>query len=455
MAEIGTNGIHGNFEHQYPHTLGLSPRKIPTHEIRSLEMQEIMSEIPGSFLKWGLFLFFGIILSILAISWLINSPDIVTAPISLTTYNPPAQMIARSSGTIEQFFVNNEDRLFENQPVALIGNQADWDDIKKLDEFIISIIDLGASEYNALNINPPNGLYLGEIQASWLNLLTTFQKFKEYIGQAYIPSKLELLDKQITRQEEYIIELKKQELLYEEDMRLAYNSYCRDSILYHRSNYSISINELERSKQVLIQKQVTFSSLKSSIKNTESSILKMKESRLDLVIQREKEMSQFRSDLNEALQLLKVTLEEWKEKYLLESPINGKITFTSYWVKNQNINTGDVIATVIPDKPLSVLIRARVPVNALGKVKTAQEVNIKLSGFPYMEFGVLKGRIKSLSLVPAEDAYIADIELLNGMKTSYNIEIGFINGMTGTADIITENSRLISRFIKPFISIVK
>ena len=72
-----------------------------------------------------------------------------------------------------------------------------------------------------------------------------------------------------------------------------------------------------------------------------------------------------------------------------------------------------------------------------------------------MEFGVLKGRIKSLSLVPVEDFYIADIELLNGMKTSYNLEIGFINGMTGTADIITENSRLISKFIKPFTSIVK
>lgn len=446
MTEIGTDVTH---------TLVPGPRKIPAHEIRSSEMQEIMSDIPGSFLKWGLFLFFGIILSILAVSWLINSPDIVTVPISLTTYNPPAQMITRSSGIIERFFVNNQDRLSQNQPVALIGNQADWDDIKKLDEFIISINDLGSSEYNAINLNPPNGLYLGEIQASWLSFITTFQKFKEYIGQAYIPAKLELLDRQIFRQEEFIIELKKQELLHEEDLRLAYNSFNRDSNLYHRSNYSISINELERSKQDLIQKQVTFSSLKSSIKNTESSILKMKESRLDLVIQREKELSQFRSDLNEALQLLKVTLEEWKEKYLLESPINGKITFTSYWVKNQNINIGEVIATVIPDKPLSVLIRAKVPVNGLGKVKTGQEVNIKLSGFPYMEYGVLKGRIKSISLVPVEDSYIADIELPNGMKTSYGIEIGFINGMTGTADIITEKSRLISRFIKPVRSIFK
>ena len=72
-----------------------------------------------------------------------------------------------------------------------------------------------------------------------------------------------------------------------------------------------------------------------------------------------------------------------------------------------------------------------------------------------MEFGVIKGRINSISLVPVEDSYIAEIELINGMRTTYGRELGFINDMTGTADIITDNSRLIYRFIKPLKSMIK
>jgi hypothetical protein len=177
--------------------------------------------------------------------------------------------------------------------------------------------------------------------------------------------------------------------------------------------------------------------------------LKIKESLLDLTIQYEKEINQYNADINEALQLLKVALGQWQEKYLVKSPINGTITFTSFWNENQIINPGDVLATVIPENPSRIIVRAKVPSSGSGRLRLGQEVNIKLSGYPYMEFGVIKGRISSISLVPVEDSYIAEIELINGMRTTYGRELGFINEMTGTTDIITDNSRLIYRFIKP------
>ena len=429
--------------------------EIDKQEIRSPEMQEVMSEIPGSFLRWGLFMFFAIILAIVAVSWFISYPNIVTAPLTITTYNSPASLVARSSGKIAKLFVGNEDRVTENNEVALIFNQAEWEDIITVSSFINSFNDPIEWQRTVGDIKPPAGLSLGEIQSNWLRFITLIQQLKEYIDQSYIPSKLKLLEKQIARQEEYIAELKNQRRLSEEDLQLSINSYRRDSLLFVKNNYSISINQLEKSKQSLLQKEVSFSTLKSSIKNTESSTLKMKESLLDLKVQYKKEMNQYKSDLNEAMQLLKVAIGQWKEKYLIESPIKGRITFTSFWNENQVINTGEVLATVIPEDPSRIIVRARVPASGLGRVKAGQEVNIKLSGFPYMEFGVVKGKISSLSLVPVDEAYIAEIDLINGMKSTYNREIGFINEMTGTADIITESSRLIYRFIKPLKSLVK
>lgn len=429
--------------------------EIIKHEIRSPELQEVMTEIPGRFLKWGLFLFFGIVVAIVGVSWYISSPEIVTAPVMITTYNPPASLVAVSGGKIEKFFVRNGENVAENQPVALIANQARWDDVRQIESFLIELGQSVNWTNEVKKIMPPAGMFLGELQDPWLRFIGLFRQFYEYTRQAYIKTKLDLLESQISRQEEYIREMKNQELLSEEDLKLSFNSYRRDSSLFHRSIYSISVNEYERSKQELLQKQISFSSLRSSIKNNESSILKMKETRLDLSMQYEKEISQFISDLNESLQLLEVSLGRWKEKFLVQSPVNGKVTFTSFWSENQVINPGELLATVVPDNPRSVFIRAKVPVAGSGRVKPGQDVNIKLSGYPYMEYGVLKGRISAISLVPVDEAYIADIELVNGMRTTYNLEVGYINGMTGTAEIITENTRLIYRFIKPLRSLIQ
>jgi mRNA-degrading endonuclease HigB of HigAB toxin-antitoxin module len=43
-----------------------------------------------------------------------------------------------------------------------------------------------------------------------------------------------------------------------------------------------------------------------------------------------------------------------------------------------------------------------------------------------------------------------DIELPNGLKTSYKKQINFQQEMTGTADVITEDLRLIERLLYQF-----
>ena len=88
-----------------------------------------------------------------------------------------------------------------------------------------------------------------------------------------------------------------------------------------------------------------------------------------------------------------------------------------------------------------------------GKVKSGQNVNIKLSSFPYAEYGMLSGEVKSLSLVPDQGKYYVEIELTNGLNTNYNKQLPLLQEMTGTAEIITEDLRLIERIIAPIRSL--
>jgi hypothetical protein len=438
-----------------PEPLALSPEPhaLRTLEIRSPELQEVMTEIPGSFLRWGLFLFFGIIVILVSISYIIKYPVIVTAPVTITTINSPASLVARSGGKITELFVNNDDFVDLRSHVALIENPALYVDVMKIDTFLETFRKESDWQNRLSDYQLPSGLMLGEIQSSFTHFVSAWHQLDEYVKQAYIPSKILLLQEQIDKQSEYASELLVQKRLSEEDLIIQKNSYNRDSML--KSSLSISNSDLEKSKQSLLQRQSSHSSLKANIKNNEAAILRMKEIKLDLKVQFEKEMHQYLLSLDEALQLLKVSIDEWINKYLIESPVKGKITFTSFWNKNQVIKTGDVLATVIPEDGNRIIVRAKVPISGLGRVKLEQQVNIKLSGYPYMEFGVIKGRIKSLSQVPVEGFYIAEIDLVNGMKSTYNRKIQFIQEMDGTADIITERTRLIYKFINPMRSVVQ
>lgn len=66
----------------------------------------------------------------------------------------------------------------------------------------------------------------------------------------------------------------------------------------------------------------------------------------------------------------------------------------------------------------------------------------------------MKGKwklLKSISLTPdKENNLLIDVSLPNGLESSYNKEIVFQQEMSGTADIVTEDLRLIERLLYQF-----
>ncbi len=83
----------------------------------------------------------------------------------------------------------------------------------------------------------------------------------------------------------------------------------------------------------------------------------------------------------------------------------------------------------------------------------------QIDHFPHMEFGMLKGELENISLVPtATDQgvfYTAEITIPEGMLSNYNKQLAFTQEMTGIADIITDGIRLLQRFFNPIKAIFK
>ena len=74
-----------------------------------------------------------------------------------------------------------------------------------------------------------------------------------------------------------------------------------------------------------------------------------------------------------------------------------------------------------------------------------------MANYPDREFGILKGKLSTISLIPTkEGVLLLDAKLTNGLQTSYKKQINFQQEMTGTADIITEDLRLLERLLYQF-----
>ena len=142
--------------------------------------------------------------------------------------------------------------------------------------------------------------------------------------------------------------------------------------------------------------------------------------------------------------------------YVLVSPIDGKVTFTEIWSVNQNVTAGKAVFTVVPETASELVGKAKLPIDRSGKVKEGQKVNIRFNNYPDNQFGMVKGVVKSISLIPTEEGnYMVEVSFPEGLKTTYNKELPLSQEITARADIITEDTRLLEQFFLPIKQILK
>lgn len=118
------------------------------------------------------------------------------------------------------------------------------------------------------------------------------------------------------------------------------------------------------------------------------------------------------------------------------------------------MQAGDVVMTVVPGAS-QLLGKVRLPVQGAGKVTAGQKVNIKFANYPYREYGMVTGIVERISLVPSDNFYIVDVSLPEGLRTSDGKTLAFTQEMQGIAEIITEDRRLLERFLQPIQALIK
>jgi len=422
-------------------------------EIHSEEVQDILGPIPGSLLNWGGIMIFILFFIVIAGTYFFSFNEMVTAPTVITTSNPPAPLISNVSGRIEHWFVSDGEMVGKGDYIALIANSANLKDVVCLEQFIDSIasnpLDKGL-EQKIL----PKELALGEIQTTYSQFVKNWEDYSSFVTGHFIDRKIDLLEQEKSKQNDYYKLLQEQKILMETELQLSERKYSRNESMLVKGG--MSETDLDNSQAQLLQSKRSYLSFLGSLKSNEMTITSQEKAILELKEQNQSSIEQFERTLEDNVAMLKKVVGDWKSKYLISSPIKGKVTLTKFWSENHVISGGERLATIVPENSNgnTIICRANVPSSSIGKVETGQKVNLKLSGFPFMQYGMLLGRVSSISLVPENNEYIVEIQLDEGMKSNYSEQLKLVQEMEGTAEIITRKSRLINRFINPLRSII-
>ncbi|MCK5028650.1 MAG: HlyD family efflux transporter periplasmic adaptor subunit [Bacteroidales bacterium] len=426
--------------------MDLKPEEIEKIELRSTEVQEILTRPPKWIVRWGITIIFIVVLVIITGSWFFKYPDIISANIVLTTENPPAQVIAKSNGKIQNLFVSDNDVVIKDQILGVIENPADFFSIKILNEQLDNFET--TFKPGSLYVINKDNFELGNIQSYYTNFFKNIETYNQMIKLDYHDQKLTLYYQEIKKYDLYLNNLETQMNLLKNDFKLTAKQFKRDSLLFTQK--LISDSDYEKSRSQLIAKQYSFEQINSSIASTNLQIESLNQSILELKLQKERQMNDNISLIKESYGNLLAAIETWKYQYVLTASTNGKVTFNQFWNENQSVKVGEIVMTVIPENEGKIIGKAQLTFQGAGKVKEGQNANIQFANYPYMEFGMVRGVVNTVSLAPDNNYYTVELELPEGLKTFYGVNLDFKQEMQGVAEIITEDKRLLERIMRPF-----
>jgi HlyD family secretion protein len=411
-------------------------------DIRSEVVRDYLEQIPSGLVRWGSTVISVILLLGISLTWLIRYPTLVRSNFKLTTQVAPKPVVARIDGRLEKLLVTNRQMVSSSQILGYLESTAHHAEVLQLEVELSSIRKLfekgSLKSFDTLKLRSRE--HLGDVQVSYQGFRQQLVQLNSLLGSGYCEKKREILIQDILELETMIYHLKSQYQLYERDVSLAENEFKMNQKLF--KDNVIAKLDLDREESKMLAKKIPLKNIETLVLNNKAQIrIKEKE-----IIDLDKQISEQKESFQQSVNTLGSTIAAWKNRYVLVSPSSGKLLFSDNLQEKQNIEVNKELFHVFESNSAHVGILA-IPQENSGKIKIGQRVLIKFQSYPFEEYGMVEGTIFSTPQLSTYDnkSFFAIVKLPNGLKTNHNRFLIYNYGMAATAEIITEDLRLIER----------
>lgn len=407
---------------------------------RSEAVHEIITKKPDFLEKWAMLIFSAILLLLVLGSWFIQYPDTIETNAYLMASNAPKEIICRQEGRLVKLMMSNDEHVMQGQILGWIESTANHTEIIDL----LHQLDSGNHLLVANQTEKVSRLFnkhfinLGELQEPYQQFIIVWQQFNDYLVNGFYSNRKMLLQNDINNLKKMYGALLNQKDLTEQDIKLAEESYNMNRSLSEQKVLSSEEYRLQKSKY--INKELAIPTLTTSLLANE-----MQQSQKQNEINKlEHDIAQQKVIFWQALQTLKSAVDEWSRKYILQSPIDGKVSFIAPIQENQFIQVGKTLGYITPSDT-KYYAQVFLPQNNFGKISVGLKVQLRFEAYPYQEFGVILGSLNYVSKIATDSGFLATITLDQGLVTSHNIPIQYNDRLRAQGIVITKDMRLLQR----------
>lgn len=405
---------------------------------RSEEVQDIIERMPTRWCAWVALIVSILMSMLIGLSFLISYPDTVDGEVSITGANAPLRLVSRSNGRLHLLKEPNQ-TISQNATIAYIESGASYNDVQLLKAYL---------ERSPKTL--PSNLKLGELSGSYNSYLIAVEHWERLMKSDRYKTMRKSIEAQIGSNKDVVQQLSNSLGFKEKVLYNLQKAMERDSIL--ASKKVISKSELEQTQNSLLTQAEAEASLRSSLLMKQAEI---KTSQIEIArshIEEDEQLEAAYIDMMAKRNLLQTELRLWEEKYVIKAPTNGKLDYLGFWRENLMVQAGMELFTILPQHG-EIMGEAYIPAIGAGKVKVGQLVNVKLNDYPYDEFGLLCGKVVSISPLMNKvqmnnavvETYLVRIAFPQGATTNFDHKLSLKFESKGTAEIVTKPKLLIER----------
>src|SRR5699024_4536540 len=203
----------------------------------------------------------------------------------------------------------------------------------------------------------------------------------------------------------------------------------------------ISALDYRTSKSTFLKKQQSIPQLEQALTTN----LHQQSDKQAEVAELEHTISKQKKIFIQTLHTLKSKVDQWLIRYVIKAPISGTVAFLLPLQENRFLTGNKVLGYVNPPDS-RYYARVNFTQTNFGKAQVGQIVQLRMTAYPYEQFGVLKGRLIYISTVASDSGFLGKVSLQNGLETEYHNKIQFRSGLQAQAIIISKPMRLLQRF---------
>lgn len=329
--------------------------------------------------------------------------------------------------------------------IAVLENPAVTEDVLRLKRQLASF---NPADSSACAGQFPEKLSLGSIQNAYASFLKSLTDYRNFLSLNLYEQKVEATRRELQEYRNYIAHLNRQAELDKEQVRIASTVHNREKKLFDEGLTAQS--EYEEAKQTFLNKQQNREQLMTSLSSARIQEAQLQQSIIETQMEQSRESNNLNIALQTAYNELLVSINDWELTCLFISPASGILSYNHIWQKNQNVGSGDKVFSIVAKDPGNIIGKIKLPAGGSGKVMAGQRVNISVTGYPYMEFGFLTGKVTIVSLLADEEsAYTVTVSLPQDLCTSYGKQLEFKGELTGTAEVMTDERSVTERLLSP------